>query len=108
MAFNRRLLFVLTLFVLVVAACTKPVLIGSDFLEDEKASLHFKDDFPLTFFTQKSDSIIVHSKNVSLQLFTYLLGELNDPFFGKAISEIYAQPLLPTVGTELIGGTLDS
>ncbi|MEP6795065.1 MAG: DUF4270 family protein [Saprospiraceae bacterium] len=108
MALYKRLLFVLTLLVFVLASCTKPVLIGSDFLEDEKASLKFKDDFSLSFFTEKTDSVIVHSADVTSQLYTYLLGELNDPFFGKATAEIYAQPILPTVGTVLLGATLDS
>ncbi|MGB3078982.1 MAG: DUF4270 family protein [Saprospiraceae bacterium] len=108
MALYKRLLFVLTLLVLVLASCTKPVLIGSDFLEDEKASLKFKDDFSLSFFTEKTDSVLVHGADVTSQLYTYLLGELDDPFFGKAIAEIYAQPILPTVGTELLGATLDS
>ncbi len=108
MALYRRLLFVLTLFILVLASCTKPVLIGSDFLEDEKANLKFKDDFTLSFFTEKTDSVIVHSNNVSRQLITYLCGELTDPIFGRSIAEIYAQPILPAVATELIGSTLDS
>lgn len=108
MALYKRLFFVLTLLVLILASCTKPVLIGSDFLEDEKASLKYKDDFSLSFFTEKTDSVIVHSADVTSQLYTYLLGELNDPFFGKATAEIYAQPILPTVGTVLLGATLDS
>ena len=108
MALFSRPLFVLTFFVLVVASCTKPLLIGSDFLEDEKASLDYKDDFGLTFFTKKTDSVIVHSLDVSRQLYTYLCGELNDPVFGKSIAEIYAQPILPTVATDLKDGTLDS
>ncbi len=108
MALYKRLLFVLTLLVLVLASCTKPVLIGSDFLEDEKASLKFKDDFSLSFFTEKNDSILVHSGTAANPIYTYLLGELNDPFFGTARAEIYAQPILPTVATELMGATLDS
>jgi len=108
MALYRRLLYVLTLFILVLASCTRPVLIGSDFLEDEKASLNFADDFALSFFTEKTDSVLVHSENVSGQLMTYLCGELTDPIFGKSRAEIYAQPILPTIATELIGSTFDS
>jgi hypothetical protein len=108
MAIYTRLLFVLSLFIILLASCTKPVLVGSDFLDDEKADLLYKDDFTLTTYTEKTDSVIVHSNNVSKQLVTYLCGELNDPFFGKTIAEIYAQPFLPTVATELIGATLDS
>ncbi|HZV69595.1 MAG TPA: DUF4270 family protein [Saprospiraceae bacterium] len=108
MALYRRLLFVLSFFILVLASCTKPVLIGSDFLDDEFQSLKFKDDFGLTFFTEKTDSVQVHGELVTEQLYTYLLGELNDPLFGKSTAEIYAQPLLSSVATILKNANLDS
>src|SRR3990170_5060504 len=109
MVFYRRFLFVLTIGVLITASCTKPVLIGSDFLEEDKSHLAFKDDFDLSFFTEKTDSVVVHSKDIRQQLFTYLVGNVDDPiFFGSYSAELYAQPILPTVGTELIGATLDS
>src|SRR5687767_14235128 len=108
MALYRRLFFILTGFVLVAVSCTKPVLIGSDFLDDEKASLKFEDQFELTFHTEETDSVIVHSENVSLQLFNYLLGNVHDPIFGRYTAEIYAQPVLPGVATDLIHSTFDS
>jgi hypothetical protein len=108
MALYRNAHFVLILFVLMLAACTRPVLIGSDFLEEEKASLDFKDDFTLSFATEETDSVLVHSNSVAGQLVTYLLGELTDPIFGKSSAEIYAQPIIPTVATALKGSTLDS
>ncbi len=104
MALIRSSLFLFL--VLLIASCTKPVLIGSDFLEDEKASLNFKDDLLLTFHTQKTDSIPVHSPNT--QLITYLLGNLDDPIFGRSSASIYAQPGLSTITTNLIGSTIDS
>ena len=87
--------------IVVAASCTKPVLIGSDFLEDEKSSLNFLDSFDLTFHTLRTDSVVVHSDNVSKQLIVYLLGHLNDPIFGRSTAEIYAQPLLPGQGSVL-------
>ncbi len=103
----RRFFFVPFLLCL-LAACTKPVLIGSDLLEDEKANLQFTDQFDLSFFTEKTDSIIVHSDNLSLQLITYLCGHVDDPIFGTYSAAIYAQPILPTIATVLIGSMLDS
>jgi hypothetical protein len=94
--------------VLLLAACTRSVLIGSDFLDDEQSLIQFRDDLELTFHTQRTDSILVHSDNVSLQLSTYMVGRINDPIFGRYEAEIFAQPVLPTVGTQLIGSTLDS
>jgi len=109
MTIHSRLLVVLAVFILFAFSCSKPTLIGSDFLEDEKAALKFQDTFGLTFFTEATDSIIVHSgNNVSKQLVTYLCGHVEDPIFGKYTAEIFAQPLLPGVATSMIGSTLDS
>ncbi len=108
MSLSGRIFFVLSLFILAVASCTKPVILGSDFLDQEKADLKFSDDFSLTFYTEKSDSVLVHDDTIARQLVTYVCGSLNDPFFGKTKAEIYAQPILPTVATELLGATLDS
>jgi hypothetical protein len=109
MTIHSKFTILLAVIVFYAFSCTKPALIGSDFLEDEKASLQFKDDFMLTFYTEKTDSLVVHSgSNVSKQLFIYTCGSVQDPIFGHYSSEIYAQPLLPGIATALIGSTLDS
>ncbi|MEO5906110.1 MAG: DUF4270 family protein [Saprospiraceae bacterium] len=108
MALYQRFLFIACAAFLVVLSCTKPVLIGSDFLEDEKASLNFLDTFDLSFFTERTDSILVHSDFSSRQLTTYLLGDVTDPIFGHYRAEIFAQPLLPTISTALKDATIDS
>ncbi len=108
MTIPSRLFFALAIFILYTFSCTKPVLIGSDFLDEEKANLIFQDNFSLTFFTEKMDSVIVHSDNVSRQLITYLCGDIQDPIFGRYTADVYVQPLLPAIGTALIGSTLDS
>ena len=108
MTIHSRFFILLAVFILYTFSCTKPALIGSDFLEDEKALLQFKDSFDLTLYTVKTDSVIVHSDNTSRQLNTYLIGEVHDPIFGKYTAEIYAQPLLPGIATALKGSTLDS
>ena len=103
-----RFLSLLAITVLIAGSCTRPVLIGSDFLDDEKASLAFRDTFDLDFYTQRTDRILVHSDNVANQLITYTLGILNDPIFGSSKTEIFAQPLLSNIATGLIGSTFDS
>ena len=108
MVVHRRFLFILMVTVLFASSCTKPVLIGSDLLDHEKDSLKVTDNLDISFFTQETDSVIVHSDNVTLQLSTYLCGNLDDPIFGSSTAEIYAQPLLGTDATRLIGTTLDS
>jgi hypothetical protein len=108
MTIHNRLFILVAVFVLYTLSCTKPALIGSDFLEDEKALLKFQDDFGLTMFTEKTDSVVVSSSNLSKQLNTYLCGVVLDPIFGSYSAEIYAQPKLPGISTALIGSTLDS
>lgn len=108
MTIYSRLYLILALFILYTFSCTKPVLIGSDFLEEEKANLQFKDDFQLTCFTEKTDSVVVHSDNVTKQLVTYLCGNVQDPIFGRYSAEIFCQPILPSIATVLKGSTLDS
>jgi hypothetical protein len=108
MALHGRLLGLLAIGMIMAYACTRPVLIGSDFLDDEKANLDFTDSFDLDFITERTDRLLVHSDNVSNQLITYSLGITNDPIFGQTKTEIFAQPLLPTIGTGLIQSTFDS
>src|SRR5688572_12654650 len=109
MTLYRTSLLILILSVLIISSCTKPVLIGSDFLDDEKANLDFVENFDLEFFTEETDSVIVHAgNNITLQLITYLLGNIDEDVFGKYSAEIYAQPVLPTLATALKDATLDS
>jgi hypothetical protein len=103
----RLLLFALSC-IFLLHACTKPVTLGSDFLEDEKANLHFVDNFSLTFFTEATDSVLTHSESASQQLTTYMLGHIDEPIFGKYTAEIYAQPVITTVATVLKDAILDS
>ncbi|MDQ3016911.1 MAG: DUF4270 domain-containing protein [Bacteroidota bacterium] len=108
MTLYGRTIFMLSVAILIAASCTKPVLIGSDFLDEEKASLNFQDTFDLSFFTEKSDSIIVHSDQVNLQVDNFLLGEIHEPIFGTYKSEIFAEALLSTVALEIRESVLDS
>lgn len=95
-------------FAVLTFSCTKPVSLGSDFLEDEKSDLGFKDDFALSFHTEKTDSILTHSEDLSRQITRFLCGHIEDPVFGTYTAEIYAQPVIASVATHLIGATLDS
>ena len=48
MTIHSRLFILLAVFILYTFSCTKPALIGSDFLEDEKACCSFMTIFALT------------------------------------------------------------
>jgi hypothetical protein len=108
MRIASRLFFILCLLIGLTWSCTQAVTIGSDFLDDQESDLVFSDDFTLTFNTEVTDSVITYSPNVSYQLITYLLGNIEEEIFGYSTSEIYTQPQLPIQGTDLIGSTLDS
>ena len=108
MRIASRLFFFLCLLVGLTWSCTQAVTIGSDFLDDQQDDLVYSDAFTLTFNTEKTDSVITYSPNVSYQLITYLLGNIQEEIFGLATSEIYTQPQLPIQGTDLIGSFLDS
>lgn len=82
-------------------SCTQAVTIGSDFLDDQKSDLKFLDNFTMNFYTEKTDSVITYSPNVSYQLATYLVGNLNDPIFGHSSAGIFTQPQLPTSALDL-------
>jgi len=108
MRLATRLLLFFCLVLGLTWSCTQSVTIGSDFLDDEKSQLAFTDDFKLIFNTEVTDSVITYSPDVSNQLATYLLGQLNDPIFGHTFAGIYTQPFLPAAATDLIGSKLDS
>ena len=105
---HNRIVFFSVFCLLVILSCSKPVSLGSEFLDDQKASLNYQDTFDLRFFTEVTDSVIVHSDNTSRQLTTYLCGEVQESVFGKYSASVYAQPLLPGVATALLESTLDS
>ena len=108
MRLASRLLLFFCLVLGLTWSCTQSVTIGSDFLDDESSKLDYMDSFKLVFNTEVTDSVITYSPDVSHQLATYLLGELNDPIFGHSFAGIYTQPQLPAAATDLIGSTLDS
>jgi len=108
MSIASRLFFLLCLLLGLTWSCTQAVTIGSDFLDDQQDDLVYADSFTLTFNTEKTDSVITYSPNVSYQLITYLVGNIQEEIFGLATSQIYAQPQLPIQATDLINSTLDS
>ncbi len=105
---HHRIVSFSALCLLVILSCSKPVTLGSEFLDDQKALLNYVDSFALSFYTEVTDSVIVHSDNTSRQLTTYLCGEIQEPVFGTCTASIYAQPFLPSVATALLESTLDS
>ncbi|MCB0577898.1 MAG: DUF4270 domain-containing protein [Phaeodactylibacter sp.] len=87
----------LTFFALVLAviasaySCADPTQVGAGLLEEDRADVGFSDTLSIVSSTVANDSIRTYSPFSSSQLGTYLLGNLNDPVFGRSSSSIYAQ-----------------
>ena len=74
-----------------VVSCSDPTLVGGSLLEDDKANVGFSDTLSIVATSITNDSIRTYTPFTSSQLATYLLGNLNDPVFGRSTSTIYAQ-----------------
>lgn len=80
---------------LAIAACNDPTNIGQSLIdEDELFETTFTDTFAVTVHTKRSDTTITSSSTYLPQ--GYLLGNTNDPIFGRSNASIYAQLAIPT------------
>ncbi len=71
--------------VFITFSCDETSLVGSDLLDSESIDIEFTDTTTLRTRTIPGDSI----NTGRLTANTYLLGELNDPIFGRSYSDIY-------------------
>ncbi len=95
--------------VICFSACTNTTTLGSDLLDSDRQNLKFSEDFVMQTSTVLGDSVLTYNPILSSQLTDYLVGEYQDPIFGKVRSSVYAQ--LSTGGTgspSFTGNTLDS
>lgn len=91
---------------LIISSCSKPSIVGSDLLTDEKDELGYIDSVGINFTATTEDSIVTFAPNS--QLTRYLCGNLNDPILGKSSSEMYFQYRYRTNVTELMSSFVDS
>jgi len=96
--------FVISIFLL--SACNEGTIIGNGLLENEAVGIEFEDDFALRGRTVLGDSIVTYRTNVTNQ--THLLGEIDDPIFGKSSSSIYTNIGLGTSLPAFASATIDS
>jgi len=90
------------------AACTNSSAIGADLLETDRQDIIFSEDFVLKTSTRLGDSVLTFNPNLNFQLTDYLLGEYQDPIFGKVRSSVYAQVSTNSGNPSFLGNTLDS
>jgi len=72
---------------LLISACSKSSIVGSEILDDDYVNVVYSDSTTLKIINLKADS--VRSFPLSAQMF--LLGHINDPIFGETSSEMYTQ-----------------
>ncbi len=70
-------------------ACTKPVSIGTDFIDEDQINLVEVDTFSLLAKTIDPGAITLYDSVPSLT--RYLAGNLSDPIFGNSSSQIFGQ-----------------
>lgn len=83
----KNLLGLSLLLGLVLAACSKSTIVGSEILSDDFVDVAFTDTTTIKLLNIKADSTRVYPPNSS----TYLLGDIDDPVFGKTSTEVYSQ-----------------
>ena len=72
---------------IIITSCTDGSIIGNDLLGDEEISLQFDESFELTGQTVLGDSLPTYIVGNTNQ--TYMLGEIDEPIFGRYSSDIY-------------------
>ncbi|MEM9836133.1 MAG: DUF4270 family protein [Bacteroidota bacterium] len=100
---------------LLVGSCTDPITVGSELLEDDRASIGFNGSLDLDTRTLTEDSLRVFAATGNLRVTRSLFGSIEDPFFGRSKRSLYMIPDLPrSVTTGVIvpppfaGGAADS
>lgn len=88
--------------------CSDPTLVGGTLLEQDQADVDFTDTLSVNFHTAERSSVRTFSSFVSSQLNTYLLGNFNDPYFGRSHSSIYAQVYPEAFNVDFAGYEFDS
>lgn len=89
MKFYIAALFSISLMVFSVSSCIDPTEIGSELLDEDLIDVGFTDTFSIISTTIKGDSVRTHKYLTFLD--GYLLGDFEDPFFGRSTASFYGQ-----------------
>lgn len=76
-----------------LGSCADPTFVGEGLLDDDRINATFTDTITIQSRTIQGDSVLTYSPG-PIWLSSYLLGDYQDPIFGKTYSEIYAEPTL--------------
>jgi len=91
-----------------LAACNDPTFIGSDLVEEDAIDVEFTENILIEAKTVRLDSVRTYSPGSSVQLSSFLCGEIVDPFFGKTSAQIFAQLGIQFSRPDFLRANLDS
>lgn len=78
-------------FIIIPFSCTEPTLIGSELLEEDQANLNFTNELAVAATTIAGTPVPTHNESITFQLTRFLLGQIEDPVFGKSTASLYSQ-----------------
>ena len=76
------------LLVIGLFSCSKSTIVGSDLLAQDQVDIDFTDSFNLVAVNLTTDSVRTFTPEFSNQLVAYLVGEMEDPIFGRTLAKI--------------------
>lgn len=103
---KKYLAYAFAVVILTAIGCNDGSIIGNDLLENEAIELDYDDNYLLASRTVRGDSVATFRRNGANS--TYLLGEVNDPVFGKYASDIYTSFTYGSSLPNFAEATLDS
>ena len=100
--------YFLFLIVLFIGACEDPIQLGAGLVQGEVNDPEFTDTIDLVARTIMADPPITFRNSSSFSNSTYLVGEINDPVFGRYSSVAYFDAFLSNSFPELENSVIDS
>lgn len=79
---------------LVLSACTEPLTVGSDLLEDDRATIGQVTTLPIETSVVREDPVFTFDASDFLRLGTFSFGQLRNEVFGTIRHSVYLSPIL--------------
>lgn len=99
-----KILTLVTMMALAAVSCNDPLFLGSDLLKQDQVGLGYTDTLSMNLTTIRQDTFQVYDPSVKI-LDAFLVGNYNDPYFGKAKATSYFQYRLGTAAFPDFTGT---
>ena len=103
---SKELGLLLALVVGLFSGCSDPALFGSGLLEEDQLGVEATDTVTLHTTTQLGMPVI--TSDTTFVQASYLMGRLDDPYFGVSVSNLYIQPTIEFSSINFAGARLDS